>query len=103
MLPNRSLSVLLKSSKTDAFSEGVKVFVGCLGHEVCSYCSMARYLECRVSAPSSAPLLVDQRGFVLRRAYFVSTTKLLVAMLGLPASNFSGHSFRAGSATTGRM
>jgi hypothetical protein len=62
---------------------------------------MVEYLKTRVSASLSAPLLVDRDGNVLRRTYFVSTTKLLVSLLGLSSSKFSGHSFRAGSATTG--
>ena len=98
---DKSFVILLKSSKTDQFSNGVKIFVGCSGHKVCAYCSMNKLLRLRSSSPGSAPLFADLQGNILRRNYFVSTTKLLVSMLGLPSDRFSGHSFRAGSATSG--
>ena len=47
------------------------------------------------------PLLVDSLGNILRRAYFVSTMKLLLSLLGLNPSEYSGHSLRAGAATSG--
>ena len=62
---------------------------------------MVRHLKLRSLSPGSAPLFADMQGNILQRNYFVSTTKLLVSMLGLPSDRFSGHSYRAGSATTG--
>jgi hypothetical protein len=98
---DQSFVLLLKSSKTDVFSNGISIFVRCSGHRVCAYCSMVKHLHMRGSSHVSAPLFADLQGNILRRNYFVSTTKLLVSMLGLPSERYSGHSYRAGSATTG--
>jgi hypothetical protein len=40
-------------------------------------------------------------GAALKKGYLVSTTRLYLAMLGHDPALFSGHSYRAGSATTG--
>ena len=37
------------------------------------------------------------------KEHFVSATKLGIAMLGLNPSEYTGHSYRAGSATTASM
>jgi hypothetical protein len=97
----KMFSLLLKVSKTDAFNAGVKVYVGCSGAAICAYCSMKRYLASRGHLEISQPLFVDPNGNVLRRRYFVSTVKLLLSFLSLDPSRFSGHSFRAGAATSG--
>ena len=101
MLAKGSFSLLLKVSKTDKLSNGVTVYVGCSGDSVCSACAMKEFLQTRCLNKAKAPLLADSYGNVLRRSYFVSTTKLLVSMLGLPPGNYSGHSYRAGAATSG--
>jgi hypothetical protein len=62
---------------------------------------MRRFLKSRSDASPDDPLFVDPPGNVLRRAYLVSTIKLLVAMTGRDPTHFSGHSLRAGAATTG--
>lgn len=95
------LSVFLKSSKTDTFSQGIKVFVGCSGHRHCAFCYLKKYMakHC-MSKPGASPLFHHHGGVALKRSYFVSITKILVASLGLDPKNYAGHSFRAGSTTT---
>ena len=94
-------SIFLKSSKTDLHSSGVAVYVGCSKRTVCAFCLMDKFLKMRSSSDLADPLLVDSHGNVLRRAYFVSTMKLLISLLGLSPIDFSGHSLRAGAATSG--
>ena len=99
-LGGEMFSLYLKSSKTDTYSTGVTIFVGCSGGRVCAFCSLKAYLVSRGSPLPFEPLFVDLLGNVLSRAFLVSTVKMLVAILGLEPGDFSGHSFRAGSATT---
>jgi hypothetical protein len=91
----------LKVSKTDKFSNGTIVHIGCSGKLICSYCTMCLYIAGRHNAHPNSPLFVDKSGHILTKSNFVSTTKLLLSLLGFDASKFSGHSFRAGAATTG--
>ena len=41
----KMLSVLLKKSRTDVFSSGVSVFIGCSGHKICAFCVAVDYLQ----------------------------------------------------------
>jgi hypothetical protein len=97
----KMFSIFLKSSKTDVLSSGVSIYVGCSKQAVCAFCLMSRYISKRDLSDLSEPLLVDPVGNILRRAYFVSTLKLLVSLLGYSPTDFSGHSLRAGAATSG--
>jgi integrase len=62
---------------------------------------MKTFLASRSGCSIHEPLFLDKYGNVLRRSYLVSTIKLAMAMLGLDPTEFSGHSLRAGAATTG--
>jgi hypothetical protein len=98
----KMLSILLKKSKTDSVSAGVSVFVGCSGDGVCAFCSVVAYLESMPSVvdPSKCPFFRDASGHALTKSYFVSVTRIALALVGLDPAKFSGHSFRAGAATT---
>lgn len=92
----------LKKSKTDYLSEGSNIYIGCSESKVCSYCTMVRYLQTRcvpLTSPND-PLLIDVNGSVLSKTKFVDITRLLLASIGINPQQFSGHSYRAGSATT---
>jgi hypothetical protein len=82
-------------------NQGVIVKIGCSGTIVCAYCLMQRFLGQHPCPEPKAPLFLDSYMLVLRKSHFVSTTKLILAMSGHDPSLYSGHSFRAGSATTG--
>jgi hypothetical protein len=71
MNKERMFSLFLKSSKTDVFSSGVTVYVGCSKKTVCAFCLMSVFLGKRRTSDLSEPLLVDPHGNILRRAYFV--------------------------------
>jgi hypothetical protein len=62
---------------------------------------MCVYIASCQNAPPNSPLFLDQSGHILTKSRFVSSTKLLLALLGYDPSKYSGHSFRAGAATTG--
>jgi hypothetical protein len=98
------LTVHLKQSKTDVDNAGVDVFLGCSRDSLCcAYCSMKSYLKFRNCLPihaNTSPLFVVPGGGVLTKTYMISVTRLLLSMSGHDPSLFSGHSFRAGAATT---
>jgi hypothetical protein len=96
-----TITVNLKRSKTDTMNKGVIVKVGCSGTPVCAYCLTRRYLSQHPCPASASPLFLDSNMVVLRKSHFVATTKLSLALAGYDPSLYSGHSFRAGSATTG--
>ena len=92
-------TLYLKRSKTDKNNQGVQIHVGCSGELACAFCSMKDFISTR--DPNLSPLFQDTLGHILTKSYFVSVTRILLASLGLDPSRFSGHSYRAGSATTG--
>ena len=95
------LTVFLSKSKTNTTNSGVKIFIGCSKHSVCAYCSMKSYLASRTGpVDQKSPLFVNFAGDVLKKKYFVSATRLVLSMAGCDPSKYSGHSFRAGAATT---
>jgi hypothetical protein len=99
----KTMSIFLKKSKSDVHSEGTTVYVGCSGTRVCAFCRMLDYLIYRASVTmetENSPLFVNALGQVLCKDYFVSTTRLALSLSGLDPSKFSGHSYRAGAATT---
>ena len=91
----------LKQSKTDTLNQGVYVKVGCSGTSVCAYCLLRLFIGQHPRPMLDSPLFVDSNMLILRKSYLIATTKLIVAMAGHDPSMYSGHSFRAGSATTG--
>jgi hypothetical protein len=102
---SKSLSIFLKQSKTDIHNEGVFIHVGCSGDKsCCAYCYMVTYMHFRVSLTlpndDDAPLFMSPGGRPLAKSYMVSVTRLLLGLAGHNPALYSGHSFRAGAATT---
>ena len=100
-LSTSTINVSLKQSMSDVFNAGVEVRVGCSGKTICGSCSMKLYLDQHPDPRVGQPLFMDNNLQVLRKAYFVATTKLVLAVAGYDSSLYSGHSFRAGSASAG--
>ena len=96
----KMLSIFLKKSKTDTCSQGVSVFVGCSGNKVCGYCAVVRYIDVMGGSDPDVPFFRDCSGGGLSKSYFVSVTRIALAIAGYDPSLFSGHSYRAGAATS---
>jgi hypothetical protein len=94
-------TIRLKQSKTDTLNQGVMVKVGCSGTSTCAYCLLLRFSGQHPHPAPSSPFFLDSYSVVLRKSHFISTTKLLLALAGYDSSLYSGHSYRAGTATTG--
>ena len=94
--------VFIKCSKTDKFSNGIELHIGCSNDQVCAVCSMLRYLDSRRAHISSNPLLplfIMSNGTPLSRTLLCKHIKLCMCMLGYCPEHYSGHSLRAGGAT----
>ena len=97
-----SLSLTLKSSKTDPFRRGVTVHLFNTGHTICPVKAVRDYLsavpeQCKTVRHA---FLLDNQLQPLTRQYFLTRLKTLIEHLGLDNSHFSSHSFRIGAATS---
>ena len=98
--PPVAMSLFLKRSKTDPFGKGTTVHIGSAIKPYCAVGSMLVYLLMS-NHESAAPLFQYQIGQPLTRADFVKEVqKLLVSARLSNVTQYSGHSFRIGAATT---
>ena len=90
--------VIIKQSKTDTFNKGVSVYIGCTGDCImCAHCSLKLIVA---KQSGSYPLFAFSNGAPLSKYVFIRCTRLALSLLGYPCDQYSGHSFRSGSATT---
>lgn len=88
-------------SKTEP--HGFTRVVGCSKSCVCAYCAMIIYLQARKQMDPQAKsphLFIDCSSNVLTGKRFNQIVKVLITAVGLDPNHFSGHSFRAGSASS---
>ena len=93
-----SLRIRIKASKTDPFRQGVDIFVGRTGNELCPVAATLAYMVQR--GPGPGPLFKFQDGKPLTRQRFVARVREALTSAGVDSSAYSGHSFRSGAATT---
>jgi hypothetical protein len=95
----RYCQVAVPVAKCDV--QGFTRTIGCSDHTTCSYCALLYYVKMRTSIRVSTNLLfVCANGLPLSHSSFVKHVRNMVSRLGLNPRNFSGHSFRIGSAST---
>ena len=88
----------LKHSKTDPFRHGVDVFLGRTNMVLCPVAALLAYIAVRPSI--AGPLFIYKDGTPLTREKLVVAVRHALEQLGHVASQYSGHSFRIGAATT---
>ena len=88
----------LKQSKTDPFRHGVDVFLGRTNMVICPVAALLAYVAVRPSM--AGPLFIYKDGTPLTRERLVVAVRHALERLGHVASQYSGHSFRIGAATT---
>ena len=93
-----TMRVTLKQSKTDPFRQGIDIFLGATGATLCPVLAMVAYLALREK--SQGPLFVRSNGNPLSRAFLVDSLKGALQQCGVDPTNYNGHSFRIGAATT---
>ena len=106
--PTKKCYVLnLKHSKTDKSNRGVQIVLACNGQKVCPYCSLEMYLKVRseseVAQSPDSPLFLLPGGAPLTRNVLINNLRIYLASIGIPPDNYSGHSFRAGGATSAAL
>ncbi|XP_069614324.1 integrase/recombinase xerD homolog [Ranitomeya imitator] len=92
------LVIFLRSSKTDTAGKGCRVVLFEVNSSpVCPVKCLREFL----SGPGlgDCPLLVPKDGSFLSRFQFLTVFRRCLEKGGIPAKNFSGHSFRIGAAT----
>jgi len=92
------ISVKLKVSKTDPFRVGQTIFIGKTSQPICPVEAMKCYLSRRGNSPG--PLFLYASGKPLTKDALTTETRQLLSFLGFKASDYAGHSYRIGAATT---
>ena len=92
------LEVRIKASKTDPFRQGVSVFLGTTGGDVCPVAAILSYMVLR--GQETGPFFKFANGNLLTRDRFVSAVQSALEKTGYRSSLYAGHSFRIGAATT---
>ena len=96
----KHMLVRLKVSKTDPFRKGQTIVIGRANSNLCPISAMVAYLESRPTFHNPGPLFIFQSGSFLTRGRLASETRLLLSKGRLDSSEFAGHSFRIGAATS---
>ena len=92
------MTVYLKESKTDPFRVGHTITVGATDCPLCPVSAMKHYISRRSS--STGPLFIHASGKPLTKQTLTSETRNLLTQAGLNTTNYAGHSYRIGAATT---
>ena len=92
------ISILLRRSKTDQARQGVKVVIGRTGDDICPVAALLQFLAIRGKHPG--PLFMCSNGRPLTKGKFVAEVRAALTRANIPASEYAGHSFRIGAATT---
>ena len=92
------LSIHLRHTETDQFSEGTHIHLGHTGDYLCPVAAILAYLAVRPMKPG--PLLVFQDGSPLSRQQLIAHLRSALSEADINTTGFSGHSFRMGAATT---
>ena len=92
-----SLSIHLKSSKTDRFGESSTILIGSTGSSTCPVKAMNKFLVSR-RLYSHGPLFTFSLGDFLTWSAISTTTKSLLSAAGIDSGAYSSHSYRIGAA-----
>ena len=92
------LQVQIKASKTDPFRHGVTIYIGATNGQLCPVAAVLSYMVLR--GDSAGPLFKWADGRYLTREKFMAHVRRALTAPGLVATNYTGHSFHIGAATT---
>ena len=92
------MEIRIKASKTDPFRMGVSIYLGRTDNDLCPVAASLHYMVHR--GTTAGPFFTFSDGSYLTRERFVQAVRSALEQMGLVSSNYAGHSFRAGAATT---
>ena len=90
--------VHIKASKTDPFRQGVFVYLGATGNDLCPVAAVSAYLAVRGREPG--PFFRFVSGTALTREALVRQLRAALSQFDKDISQYSGHSFHIWAATT---
>ena len=90
--------VHIKASKTDPFQQGVNVYLGATGKDLCPVAAVSAYLAVRGVIPG--PFFRFASGTALTREALVKQLRSALAKFDVDVRQYLGHSFRIGAVTT---
>ena len=90
--------VFIRRAKADPFGKGVAIFLEITGQNLCPVTAILGYLA--IHPQGEGPLLVWGDHTPLRQDRFVQETRAILREAGFDPSQYSGHSFRIGAATS---
>jgi len=94
-----SLSLHLKSSKTDPYRQGCSLLIAPSGQSICAVRAIRKYMA-HHPFNLDGPIYTFQSGLYLTRTQVTSPLCLLLKRLHIPTELYASHSFRIGAATT---
>ena len=92
------LAARIKASKTELLRQGVTIYLGRTTYCICPDATVLSYLVKRGRTPHSWFKFIDGR--YLTRDRFVKAVRDAIALSGIDASKYAGHSLRIGATTT---
>lgn len=92
------IQVTLKASKTDPFRKGVTIYIGKTDNFLCPVSALLNYVSIRGSSPGILFRFKDNSP--LTKCAFVSHFRRCLHQAGIDCSQYAGHSFRIGAAST---
>lgn len=92
------IEIRIKSSKTDPFWMGVSTYLGRTNNELCQVAASLDYMVRR--GTGAGPFFSFADGSYLTQDRFVRAVRSALDRIGIVSSNYAGHSFRIGAATT---
>ena len=99
-----AVKVCIKRSKTDHVNQGFSVTLKCISTSVCAHCALLNMHFARhqsgLSVLPTSPLFLFGDASYLTKFTFVKQTRYLLQLAGFDPDGYSGHSFRAGCATS---
>lgn len=95
------IQLKLSKSKTDVFRQGVTIHLGRTDQKMCPVAALLAWMIRRGNHPG--PLFTFASGRPLTRPAFVTKFREALQDAGVDPQGFSGHSFRAGAATTAAL
>ena len=92
------IRIRVKQSKTDPFRKGMDLYIGRTENDLCPVAALLQYLVYR--GDKRGPLFMFQDCRFLTRQRFVDGVRSAIREAGVDDSQYCGHSFRIGAATT---
>jgi hypothetical protein len=91
------LALFIPASKTDPFSSGATIVIAA---PLAMSAVVAMLRQADADPLPSAPLFAEADGRSLRRRTVIDRTRILLTAIGQDASEYAGHSFRKGGASS---